>query len=77
VKIVVLVKWSPDASSERRYSPDFTVDRDPGKGRLSELDEYPVEQALRAVEAGLQAEIVKDQGDGGELAAFLTSQRLI
>lgn len=58
MKIVVLVKWSPDASSERRYSPDFTVDRDPGKGRLSELDEYPVEQALRAVEAGLQAEIV-------------------
>jgi electron transfer flavoprotein beta subunit len=57
VKIVVLVKWSPDASAERSYNSDYTVDRDV-EGRLSELDEYAVEQALRLVERGVDAELV-------------------
>jgi len=58
VKIVVLVKWSPDASSQPSYRADLTVDRTASDARLSELDEYAVEQAVRLVEGGLAAEIV-------------------
>ena len=51
-KIVVAVKYVPDATADRTFSSDNTVDRAGVDGLLSELDEYAVEQALKIVEAG-------------------------
>jgi electron transfer flavoprotein beta subunit len=47
VKIVVCVKHVPDASGDRGFADDLTLDREATDGLLSELDEYAVEQALR------------------------------
>ena len=47
MKIVVLVKHVPDATGERSFAADGTVDRAASDGLLSELDEYAVEQALQ------------------------------
>ncbi|MER8001014.1 electron transfer flavoprotein subunit beta/FixA family protein [Streptomyces sp. NPDC095613] len=58
MNIVVLVKYVPDATGDRRFEPDSTVDRDGVDGLLSELDEYAVEQALRIKEARDDEEIV-------------------
>ena len=52
MKIVVLVKHVPDATGERGFAADGTVDRAATDGLLSELDEYAVEQALQLAEAG-------------------------
>ncbi|QDY75509.1 electron transfer flavoprotein subunit beta/FixA family protein [Streptomyces qinzhouensis] len=51
LRIVVCVKYVPDASGERGFADDLTVDREGVDGLLSELDEYAVEQALRIAEA--------------------------
>jgi electron transfer flavoprotein beta subunit len=51
-KIVVAVKYVPDATADRKFESDNTVDRENVDGLLSELDEYAVEQALQIVEAG-------------------------
>ncbi len=51
-KIVVAVKYVPDATADRKFESDDTVDRENVDGLLSELDEYAVEQALQIVEAG-------------------------
>ncbi|MEU9609911.1 electron transfer flavoprotein subunit beta/FixA family protein [Streptomyces sp. NPDC048057] len=51
LKIVVCVKYVPDASGDRGFGADLTVDREGVDGLLSELDEYAVEQALRIAEA--------------------------
>lgn len=51
-KIVVAVKYVPDATADRTFTSDNTVDREGVDGLLSELDEYAVEQALQVVEAG-------------------------
>ncbi len=51
-KIVVAVKYVPDATADRTFNADNTVDRENVDGLLSELDEYAVEQALQIVEAG-------------------------
>ncbi|GAA1727418.1 electron transfer flavoprotein subunit beta/FixA family protein [Aeromicrobium alkaliterrae] len=51
-KIVVAVKYVPDATGDRTFTSDNTVDREGVDGLLSELDEYAVEQALQVVEAG-------------------------
>jgi electron transfer flavoprotein beta subunit len=52
MKIVVCVKYVPDAQSDRRFDEaDFTVDRVGTDGILSELDEYPVEEALKLADA--------------------------
>jgi electron transfer flavoprotein beta subunit len=51
-KLVVLVKFTPDLTSDRRFAGDGTLDRGAVAGRLSELDEYAAEQALRVVESG-------------------------
>ncbi len=40
MKIVVLVKYVPDATGERSFAADGTVDRAASDGLLSELDEY-------------------------------------
>jgi electron transfer flavoprotein beta subunit len=50
MNIVVCVKYVPDATAERRFKADNTVDRVGVDGLLSELDEYAVEQALRIKE---------------------------
>jgi electron transfer flavoprotein beta subunit len=47
MKIVVLAKHVPDATGERSFAADGTVDRASSDGLLSELDEYAVEQALQ------------------------------
>ena len=52
MKIVVCVKYVPDAQAERRFvEPDHTVDRAGVDGLLCELDEYAVEEALTLAEA--------------------------
>ncbi|MEU8545960.1 electron transfer flavoprotein subunit beta/FixA family protein [Streptomyces roseoverticillatus] len=58
LRIVVTVKYVPDATGDRHFAEDLTVDRDDVDGLLSELDEYAVEQALQIKEAaGDDAEI--------------------
>ena len=51
MKIVVCVKYVPDAQGDRRFADDGTVDRAGTDGILSELDEYAVEEALKIAEA--------------------------
>ena len=58
MKIVVLVKHVPDATGERGFAADGTVDRAAADGLLSELDEYAVEQALQLAEARDDVEAV-------------------
>ncbi|MDO5683588.1 MAG: electron transfer flavoprotein subunit beta/FixA family protein [Propionibacteriaceae bacterium] len=58
MKIVTLVKHVPDATGNREFDDDGTVDRESADGLLSELDEYAVEQALRVGEAGHDVEII-------------------
>ncbi len=50
MNIVVCVKYVPDATGDRRFEADSTVDRVGVDGLLSELDEYAVEQALQIKE---------------------------
>jgi electron transfer flavoprotein beta subunit len=57
LRIVVCVKYVPDATGDRRFAEDLTTDRDAVDGLLSELDEYAVEQALRIAEDADDAEI--------------------
>jgi electron transfer flavoprotein beta subunit len=57
VKIVVCVKYVPDATGDRGFNDDGTTDRESVDSLLSELDEYAIEQALKIVESGVEAEI--------------------
>ncbi|WP_224277022.1 electron transfer flavoprotein subunit beta/FixA family protein [Nocardioides sp. JXJ CY 38] len=41
------MKYVPDATADRKFEDDYTVDRVGVDGLLSELDEYAVEQALQ------------------------------
>ena len=50
MNIVVCVKYVPDATADRHFESDNTVDRAGVPGLLSELDEYAVEQALQIKE---------------------------
>src|SRR3954451_22919368 len=59
MNIVVSVKYVPDATADRRFEQDFTVDRVGVDGLLSELDEYAVEQALQLKEK-------RSAGEGAE-----------
>lgn len=47
MKILALVKHVPDATGDRDFADDGTVDREGVDGLLSELDEYAVEQSLQ------------------------------
>jgi electron transfer flavoprotein beta subunit len=58
MKIVVLAKHVPDATGERNFAPDGTVDRASSDGLLSELDEYAVEQALQIADDRDEVEVV-------------------
>ena len=62
MNIVVCVKYVPDATADRHFEPDNTVDRQGVDGLLSELDEYAVEQALQ----------IKDKGDGSDEVTIVT-----
>ncbi|MGW5126474.1 electron transfer flavoprotein subunit beta/FixA family protein [Streptomyces sp. NPDC004069] len=64
LRIVVTVKYVPDATGDRHFADDLTVDRDDVDGLLSELDEYAVEQALRISE--------EYDGDGDAEVTVLT-----
>ncbi|MBF4161962.1 electron transfer flavoprotein subunit beta/FixA family protein [Nocardioides acrostichi] len=58
MNIVVCVKYVPDATADRQFEDDNTVDRVGVDGLLSELDEYAVEQALQLKEkAGDDTEV--------------------
>ncbi|MFI1287691.1 electron transfer flavoprotein subunit beta/FixA family protein [Streptomyces sp. NPDC020792] len=57
LRIVVTVKYVPDATGDRHFADDLTVDRDDVDGLLSELDEYAVEQALQIAENADEAEV--------------------
>ncbi|HVN11991.1 MAG TPA: electron transfer flavoprotein subunit beta/FixA family protein [Kineosporiaceae bacterium] len=57
MKIVVLVKHVPEPTAPLRYADDRTLDRASVEGRLSELDEYAVEQAVRLAESGVPATV--------------------
>jgi electron transfer flavoprotein beta subunit len=58
MKIVVLVKHVPDATVERSFAADGTVDRAAADGLLSELDEYALEQALQIADDREDVEVV-------------------
>ena len=58
MNIVVCVKYVPDATADRHFEDDFTVDRVGVDGLLSELDEYAIEQSLQ----------IKEKSDGDETA---------
>ncbi|APU39036.1 MULTISPECIES: electron transfer flavoprotein subunit beta/FixA family protein [Streptomyces] len=57
LRIVVCVKYVPDATGDRQFTEDLTVNRDDVDGLLSELDEYAVEQALQIADEADDAEI--------------------
>jgi electron transfer flavoprotein beta subunit len=59
MNIVVCVKYVPDATADRRFESDNTVDREGVDGLLSELDEYAVEQALQIKEKAENPDDVK------------------
>jgi electron transfer flavoprotein beta subunit len=59
MNIIVCVKHVPDATADRKFEDDHTVDRVGVDGLLSELDEYAVEQALQLKEKAAA-------GDGGD-----------
>jgi electron transfer flavoprotein beta subunit len=58
MNIVVCVKYVPDATADRQFESDNTVDRVGVDGLLSELDEYAVEQALQIKEKNEGAEVI-------------------
>lgn len=58
MKIVVLVKYVPEPTATWKFAPDLTLDRAGVEGRLSELDEYAVEQAVRLAESGTASQVV-------------------
>lgn len=58
MKVVVLAKYVPEPTATWSFEPDNTLAREAVEGRLSELDEYAVEQAVRLKEAGTADEVV-------------------
>ena len=62
MNIVVCVKYVPDATADRHFEADNTVDRVGVDGLLSELDEYAVEQGLQ----------IKEKGDGSDEVTVVT-----
>jgi electron transfer flavoprotein beta subunit len=58
MNIVICVKYVPDATADRHFESDNTVDRVGVPGLLSELDEYAVEQALQLKEKNEGTEVI-------------------
>jgi electron transfer flavoprotein beta subunit len=77
------VKYVPDATGDRHFAEDLTVDRDDVDGLLSELDEYAVEQALQIKEAADDAEITvltvgpEDAGDALRKALSMGADKAV
>ncbi len=70
MKIVVCVKHVPDATANRTFdAADNTVDRGGVDGLLSELDEYPVEEALKLAADNDGEVVVLTVGPGQALDA--------
>lgn len=70
VHIIVPVKWVPDSQLERRFTEQRRIDR--SEGVLGELDEYPLEAALRikeAAEAEVRVSALTVGPDGASAAA--------
>jgi electron transfer flavoprotein beta subunit len=66
MKIVVLCKYVPNATADRRFvESDLTTDRAGVDGLLSELDEYAVEEAVKVKEAGDATVTVLTVGPSG------------
>ena len=77
MKIVVCVKHVPDAAGERGFdAADSTTDRVGVQGRLSELDEYAVEEALKIVEAGAGEVTVLTMGPAAAADAIKKSLQM-
>ncbi len=76
MKIVVCVKHVPDATANRSFLADNTVDRVGVDGVLSELDEYAVEAALQIREAGEAEVTVLTMGPEQARAAILKSLQI-
>jgi electron transfer flavoprotein beta subunit len=78
MNIVVCVKYVPDAQADRTFEDsDHTTDRVGVDGRLSELDEYAVEEALKIVEAsGAEGDQVTVLTVGPEQAAEAVKKSL-
>jgi electron transfer flavoprotein beta subunit len=76
MKIVVCVKYVPDATGDRRFNADNTVDRVGVDGVLSELDEYAVEEALQLRDASGGEIVVLTLGPEVARAAVLKSLQM-
>jgi electron transfer flavoprotein beta subunit len=77
MNIVVCVKYVPDAQADRGFEEsDRTTDRVGVDGRLSELDEYAVEEALKIVEAGEGSVTVLTMGPEGAADAVKKSLQM-
>ena len=76
MKIVVCVKHVPDATGDRHFSADSTVDRAGTDCVLSELDEYAVEAALQIREAGDAEITIVTVGPEQARAAILKSLQM-
>jgi electron transfer flavoprotein beta subunit len=57
MRLVVPAKYVPEPTATWKFHEDLTLDREAVEGRLSELDEYAVEQAVRLREADLVTSI--------------------
>ncbi|MFE3945747.1 electron transfer flavoprotein subunit beta/FixA family protein [Streptomyces sp. NPDC059118] len=83
LRIVVCVKYVPDATGDRHFADDLTVDREDVDGLLSELDEYAVEQALRIAEGADGAEVTvltvgpEDAGDALRKALSMGADKAV
>lgn len=76
MQIVVCVKYVPDATGNRRFNADNTVDRVGVDGVLSELDEYAVEEALQIRDATDGEIVVVTMGPDVSRAAVLKSLQM-
>jgi len=65
LRIIALVKHTPELTGDRRFAADLTVDREAAGGRLSELDEHTAEQAIRLAES-------RQAADGETELTYLT-----
>ncbi|MBB0229867.1 electron transfer flavoprotein subunit beta/FixA family protein [Streptomyces calidiresistens] len=83
LRIVVCVKYVPDATGDRGFTDELTTDRESVDGLLSELDEYAVEQALQIAESADDAEITvltmgpEDAGDALRKALSMGADKAV
>lgn len=83
LRIVVCVKYVPDATGDRSFAEDLTTDREAVDGLLSELDEYAVEQALQIAEGADDAEVTvltvgpEDAGDALRKALSMGADKAV